>query len=281
MTTEAAWENPLMPNARLREIYLAMMQARALARAASARRGERSTHGLEACLVSPAIDLGPGDLIGDVLGGTVVDFLRGLPASGKKRKLTASCGHASSLPGAAGSVERIWTALGAAATLQAFAVRAESKDAAPAQPGVVVLYILPDEIPSALLKKMLAFAREQNLPLIFVVLPSASASMRKKTGRFSDLALSCGVPAIPTDAADAVAIYRVAQESIGHARIGGGPAVVECVKFIPAAKRRHTADAIADLKQYMLPRKVVSQAWLNREAKLFAQKIAKEKGASK
>ena len=62
-----------------------MAQARALEKALpDAKRGRAmsrlkrtTTVGLEACLVSAAVDLGPGDLVSDVLAGGVVDFLRG------------------------------------------------------------------------------------------------------------------------------------------------------------------------------------------------------------
>ena len=260
-----------MPNARLRQLYMAMMQARAFARSVPTLRGERSTLGLEACLVSPTVDLGPGDLVSDVLTGDAMDFLRGrLPPDRKKRKLTANCGQAGLLPGAVGSIERIWTAVGAAAALQSLAAH----NVPNSQPGVTVVYLLPRELPQAFLKKIFILAREKRLPLIFVMLPATTAIIDAKTGRISELALACRVPAIPTDAADAVAIYRVAQESIGHARIGGGPAVVECVHFAMAGKRPARLDAIAGLEQYMLPRKVVTQAWLNREMKAFAKRLA-------
>jgi hypothetical protein len=281
-TSGTTWENPLMPNARLRQICLAMMQARALARTAPARRNERSTVGLEACLVSPAVDLGPGDLISDVLCGSVIDFLRGLPITPNKRQgIAADCGHAATLPGSADPAERIWTAVGAATALQSLAGQTISKNDASPQMGVVMFYLLPGEVPPVLLQKTLRFAREKNLPVIFVVLPPAKNASGAKTGRFSDLALRCGVPAIPTDAADAVALYRVSQESIGHARIGGGPAVVECVPFVPVGRRLPAMDSIAGLEQYMLPRKVVTRAWLDREAKTFTQRLAKQGIASK
>ena len=79
---KVAWENPLMPNARLRQIYVAMMQARVLARTLPSRRRDRATLGNEACLVSPAIDLGAGDLVSDALGGGTIDFLRGAKLAG-------------------------------------------------------------------------------------------------------------------------------------------------------------------------------------------------------
>ena len=84
----AAYENPLIPNARLRQIYLAMLRARMLEKALPASRRMRTlpgagkayalgNTGLEACLVSTSVDLGPGDLVSDALTGGMVEFLRG------------------------------------------------------------------------------------------------------------------------------------------------------------------------------------------------------------
>ncbi len=130
--TGAVWENPLIPNARLKQIYLAMMQARTLARVLPRR--DKTTLGLEACLVSPTVDLGAGDLVSDVLAGGVVDFLRGAtlveamkPGSvAKKRGLRADCGAAGRIASPAVVAERIWAALGAAAALKGLAASAKS-----------------------------------------------------------------------------------------------------------------------------------------------------------
>jgi TPP-dependent pyruvate/acetoin dehydrogenase alpha subunit len=328
--TGAANENPLIPNARLRQIYLAMAQARALEKALPAAKRARAvqasdkstgrkfaatnstgTFGQEAALVSAAFDLGAGDVVSDALAGGVVDYLRGTPLgevlraepSKASRKLVRS-GAASSvvarLAAPPGVAERIWAALGAAAALKAATaqarceaqstakdkaeVEADATDATTAwQAGAVVVYALAGEVPAGLWKKALRFAAEQELPVVFVALPAARARGSKarsaaKTGGVSALARGCGVPAIAVDADDAVAIYRVAQESIGHARIGGGAALMECVPFVPvgsAGKARVTEDAIAGLEQYMAQRGVASRAWMEREAKAFAKRVAR------
>lgn len=300
----AAWENPLIPNARLRQIYLAMARARILLRALPSRRGDRSTLGLEACLVSAAVELVPGDLVSDTLSGGVVEFLRGATlgealrpgSAAKKRSMVADCGGAARLPAGAGAVERIWAALGAAAALKAEAVRAKGEAEAAGskakQKGVVVVYALPGEVPPALWRKVLTFAREKELPVLFVVLPAALAKGKTAKGKAraanmgqaSALALRCGVPGIPVDADDAVAIYRVAQESIGHARIGGGAALIECVPFVvegTAGKGGRTADASAVLGNYLLERRVATRSWIEREAQSFAKRLAIENAASK
>jgi TPP-dependent pyruvate/acetoin dehydrogenase alpha subunit len=258
------------------------------------------THGMEAALVSAAFDLGAGDVVGDALTGGVVDFLRGTPlgevlraepskASRRRVGKGAASSVAARLAAPPGVAERIWAALGAAAALNAAAtqarceakaeVEADATDATTRQAGVVVVYALPGEVPAGLWKKALRFATEQELPVVFVLLPAArERGSKAKVGGVSALALVCGVPAITVDADDAVAVYRVAQESIGHARIGGGAALMECVPFVPvgsAGKARKTEDAIAGLEQTMAQRGIASRAWMEREAKAFAKRVAR------
>jgi hypothetical protein len=279
-----------MPNDRLRQIYVAMAQARALGRSLPARRGHRSTVGLEASLVSPTIDLGTADLVSDAISGGVLEFLRGTVSGGKRKRLAAECGHAAQLASPPGAAERTWTALGAAAALKAEAAtrrsqaKPDSGDPA-ASSSVVVAYLWPGELQAALWRKAMTFAAEQLLPVIFVVLPpAASPSLRAaRLGAVSTLALSCGVPGIAVDGDDAVALYRVAQESIGHARSGGGPALMECIPFVlpaTAGRKAPRPDAIAGLAEYILGRRVATQAWMDREAKVFAKKMAADAAAS-
>ncbi|MDR3745576.1 MAG: thiamine pyrophosphate-dependent enzyme [Acidobacteriaceae bacterium] len=317
--TVVAWENPLIPNARLRQIYLAMTQARALEKVLPAAKRSRTveakaaaTRGLEAALVSAAFDLGPSDLVVDTLTGGVVEFLRGAAlsdvlqtekskgASRVRRAVASVCAARLSAP--TGIVERIWAAMGAAAALKSAnalartAARAEAGSEADAvgnkseddaqgaatawQAGVVVFYALPGEVPSSLWKKALKFAAEQDLPVVFVVLPAARVRGAAKVGGVSALAMGCAVPGIAVDADDAIAIYRVAQESIGRARAGGGAALIECVPFLlegkgVAAKRTANADAIATLERYLLGRGIATKIWMESEAKSFAKRLAK------
>ena len=308
--TGTAWENPLIPNERLRQIYRAMLQARALEKALPVVKrgraiglGAKTTRifGLEACLVSAAVDLGPGDLVSDALAGGAVDFLRGTALSevlrpGKakrsgKRGATVGgavvvCGAAAHLPGATNSAERLWSALGAAAALKAAQTRVEDKErgGTAREAGVVVVYVLAGELPTILWKKALKFTTDHELPVIFIVL-SERGNMAVRTGTHGArsggvcaLALGCGVPAIVVDANDAVAIYRVAQESIGHARIGGGAALMECVPFEmegAAGKARAPQDAIMALERYMVQHGVATRAWMEREAVAFAKQLAR------
>jgi acetoin:2,6-dichlorophenolindophenol oxidoreductase subunit alpha len=265
MMAEVAYENPLIPNARLKQIYLAMVRARMFGRALPARRRDGWTPGMDACLVSTSVDLGPGDLVSDALGGGVVEFLRSRKAA-KRGGVVADCGAARTLPGVAGIAERLWAAMGAAAALKA---------AATAQGGVVVMYVLPGEVSAALWRKVLGFAAEQALPILFVVMPGERGA---RSGGACVLARGAGVPGIAVDGDDAVAIYRVAQESIGRARMGGGAALIECVPFVlSGVKGKRADDAVAGMERYLLQRGVVTQAWMEREARGFARRMAAAK----
>jgi TPP-dependent pyruvate/acetoin dehydrogenase alpha subunit len=181
--------------------------------------------------------------------------------------------------------QRIWTALGAAAAVKAETARARAEAKTSGSPApsaaVVVIYAQPAELKPALWKSALDFAAKHQLPVVFVAF-SASRIQPVRAGSFSALALACGVPGIAVDVDDAVAIYRVAQESIGRARAGGGPALIDCVPFVVAGqKRTPPTHALATLERYMLHRGVCTQAWFDREARSFASWVAKQKAASK
>lgn len=277
---ETAYENPLMPNARLQQLYRAMVRMRLLGRALGAKQGGKQTLGLEAALASTSVDLGAGDLISDAIGGGVIEFLRGAglrtvlsPEKRGARGPVADCGSAGQLPRDLPVQDRALLALGAAAGLKALAAGKKLADGTSAPSGVVVLYFVAGSIPVALLRKLFMLASTEQLPVLFVALRGDKPPMR---GGLSAIASQHGIPGMPVDADDAVAIYRVAQESAGHARIGGGPALIECISFVlENAPRRKNADGIANLEQYMLQRGVAKKAWMEQESRSFQKRLTR------
>ena len=100
--------------------------------------------------------------------------------------------------------------------------------------GKVVVAFLGD-LPASpgFLDESLHFAGVHQLPILFVCRNGAASQPRgqKKTTQREDLARKAqahGVPCITVDGDDAVAVYRVATESIAHARKGSGPTLIEC-----------------------------------------------------
>ena len=305
---EAAYENPLIPNAKLRQIYVAMVRARLLGKALAKRRRGKGALGLEACLVSTSVDLGQDDFVSDAVMNGTVDFLRGAmfrstlggtvqalrdttlesvlrpDDKARRRGLKADCGAPSRLPAMPGNEERFWTAMGIALALKAQHAhgRVETNSDAARRDGVMVVYARLGEGSPALWRKVLAFAAEHLLPVLFVVLPATQRpdanAKATRPGAMSAVSHRHGVPGMAVDADDAVALYRVAQEAIARARIGGGAALMECVPFLLEDTKhlpQTTADAIEELERYMLGRGVATRRWMEREAESCARRIAK------
>jgi TPP-dependent pyruvate/acetoin dehydrogenase alpha subunit len=307
-TAEVAYENPLIPNAKLRQIYAAMVRARLLGKALAKRRRGQGALGLEACLVSTSVDLGQDDFVSDAVMDGTVDFLRGAMFESTpevtvqalrgttlesvlrpghkagRRGLKADCGAPSRLAAMPRIEARFWTAMGIAFELKAQHAhgRAETNADAAKRDGVVVVYARPGEGSPALWRNILAFAAEHLLPVLFVVLRTVQRqganAKATRPGAMSAVSHRHGVPGMAVDADDAVALYRVAQEAIARARIGGGAALMECVPFLVEGTKRlpqTTGDAIEGLERYMLARGVATKRWMEREAESCARRIVK------
>jgi hypothetical protein len=86
-------------------------------------------------------------------------------------------------------------------------------------------------------KKQLGVASRRNLPIIFVLCHNASQDPDQVASALtltSDApqALAHGVPVIAVDGDDAVAVYRVASESVSRARQLRGPTLIESVTAV-------------------------------------------------
>ena len=276
--TQPAYENPLMPNARLRQMYSAMLRSRMLTARISPqqkRPASASPLGLEACLVAPTIDLTAEDLVADAFSGGAIDFLRGRSAEqvltptrrSRSAGTLANSGAATRLVLPATGPERLWAAIGAAAALKADVTRTGAKDGP-----VLVFYARPEDAQPSIWTKALAHISAHKLPLLVVVLP-APKPQGPRTGQMATLAIRNRIPGMPVDQDDAVALYRVAQEAIGHARIGGGGALIECLRYTIEGQKAPASDAITNLAAYMLHRNVADKRWMESEAKSFARRI--------
>jgi TPP-dependent pyruvate/acetoin dehydrogenase alpha subunit len=265
-------ENPLVPNKKLRQMYASMAEARALdqridklQKGVKGRRKLESTRGQEACRVSTAIDLVPGDLVSDSQPGVVMDLLAGATIdsllkcvaafhSGKTDGATLSRDGVSRrvLPWIEDAGDRLKIAMGAALSFKTLK-----------RENVVVAYVRRGELAKWQWQQVLQLASKLDLPMIFVVLPRAVEKKQNATTNLSSQARSWGLPGIPVDASDAVALYRVAQESLGRTRTGGGPVLIECVAYkTGGTKGDSPADPLLQMKDFLLSRKICTEAWL-------------------
>lgn len=283
-------ENPLIPNARLRQIYVAMVEARVLDEYVTGSRGRSkgakgrwkldsrldSIRGQEACRVSTAIDLGPGDLVSDSQLGVVMDLLAGAKVSSLlKRAAEDGSGKNSAgvkrggtsgrlLPWIDDAGERLRMAMGAALSFKTLG-----------RANVVVAYVRSEELGKGVWRRVLELAGKLELPMIFVVLPAGKGLKRDDTQNLVAKTAGWGVPGIPVNAGDAVALYRVAQESLGRTRGGDGPVLIECVNHSMDSRGGGApGDPLVQMREFLLNRKVCSKAWLEGAVDGLRRRIA-------
>ena len=85
------------------------------------------------------------------------------------------------------------------------------------------------------------------------------------------------MPAIPVDAEDVVAMYRVAHESIARARQGGGPTRILCVTEQETARsdeQQRGAHAAANLEHWLAARGLPAHEWRQQIAAELGQEGA-------
>jgi len=273
-------ESPLVRNNTMQRMYAGMVESRILEDLAHAKRRKAKgtgVHGQEACRVSALVELEPEDLTSDVAGSVTTAFVRGvelqdvlehldsISASKKNAHKAAELHMAGLLPPIEETGDRFRVALGAALALKQNHLRK-----------VVVVFAQSHAVKASVWREVLRFAGHHELPMLFVALPEASTKRVKgaKVTALSKRATAEGVPGIPVDSNDAVALYRVAQESIGRARMGGGPALMECVTYrLEGQKKAKALDPIMMMGQTLLRRQVCSEEWLARVATSFQARI--------
>jgi acetoin:2,6-dichlorophenolindophenol oxidoreductase subunit alpha len=263
-----------MAEARALDEHIARLQKRA--KGNKGRRRLDSIRGQEACRVSTAMDLGPGDLVSDSQVGVVMDLIAGAKVSSLLKRLaeleSGKLTKGIKLGGTSGRLlpwisdvgDRLRMAMGAALSFKALR-----------RPNVVVAYVRHGEVGRGAWRTVLELAGSLELPVIFVVLPAGREEKRDGVANLSAKTARWGVPGIPVDAGDAVALYRVAQESLGRTRGGDGPVLIECVAY-PAEGGRNGApgDPLVQMKKFLLGRKMCSKAWLERAGDGMRRRIA-------
>jgi TPP-dependent pyruvate/acetoin dehydrogenase alpha subunit len=204
----------------------------------------------------------------DLLFGTPLKpFLRRIAAaiSGPQTEIAKSRDAVAALrqlPWMDATEDRLQMALGAALALKT-----------QKQGDIVMAYAYHSQLPKRAWNKILALAAQLNLPIIFVLLPEADG--KGDVTNICAQARAAGVPGIPVDATDAVALYRVSQESMGRSRGGDGPVLIECIFSGTGGQRApENSDPILHLKRFLTGRKVCTEAWANHVSDAFRKRLA-------
>jgi len=212
----------LISNQKLLEIYAAILRMSILAERSISDAGSNAgmsglPAGREAIVAGVTIDLLPEDTVLSSPQNLLPGFLREVSLQ------VILAGKDARLPGflapASGPEARFNLAIGAA-----LAGKIQGGDS------IAVLFADERETASADARAALAFAGAQELPVIFVC-DSMNENGRSRAESAADRAKACSVPGIAVDGNDAVAVYRVASESISRARLGRGPTLIDCHSF--------------------------------------------------
>lgn len=219
-------ENPLLPNRKLKDLYLLISRARAL------RRRQPGSGAIEAIIAAAHLHLEDGD------------FLSPLPGNKAAETLAAERGTSPSSP------QRLPTAAGVSVGLKlgqkerlAMAFAASGTAAARANSGW---------------QSALSFAAQSVAPLLLVCIATDKPEPRAAADTLTwpnmlKAAKPLHVPVLSVDGTDAVALFRVLQESAIRARSGGGPAVLWCV--LPSVSTP-ADDALRKLRSWMSTRNI-------------------------
>lgn len=196
-------DNPLLPQNRLRELYALMQRVRA-----TDRRKSKSAR--EALLAAALLHLSEGDLV----SGQAEDAtLRAFAPKSKAGEDAHDLPQSLRIPLCAGAARGMHTA-GTDRIAVAFA------DAG---------------MPEAGWTDALRWAYRDRLPFLLIVADDGTRVRNKASLRNAPLLLwpaltkmahGIHLPHFPVDGEDAVAVYRVMQETSARARSGGGPSVI-------------------------------------------------------
>jgi pyruvate dehydrogenase E1 component alpha subunit len=282
--------NPLIRDAKLKQLYEILLKSSLMeSRAAQLHKRRRPAlpfAGREAAIVSAAIDLRREDWIAlpprDFIGG----WVKGLPLSlvwsratglgADKRTTPASTEEASPRARVVPSVASIALQLNLA-TGVALGCKSQNKKS------VTMAFFAGRLKASRALDETLTLAAAQRLPLIAVACgeypTKATGGRRTKAGSQGDKFHPCGIPLIPVDGTDAVAMYRVAYESIHKARHGGGPTLIEALPGMatdlrPARTHGHAAvTPLSKLEEYLTAKGLFSDTWKQRLVSGFHKEL--------
>jgi TPP-dependent pyruvate/acetoin dehydrogenase alpha subunit len=230
----------LVGNAKLRQLYIAMLQCRILDTYARGMvRGLPTVRGQEAPFAGASIDLRPGDTVFST-HSVIANYLLGSDLAVIFQELHKNKQKAVPRPDT-----QIVLATGAALANR------RSKNSS-----ITIAFLPWTGEQSDTTQETLRFANENKLPVLYV----------RNAARESALP-SYGFPVIPVDANDAVAVYRVAYECMLRARQGGGPSMIECRPWIVKS------DPLRNMENYLAAKGLFTESWKQQVTGAFEQKI--------
>lgn len=227
-------DNPLLPQNRLRELHALMQRVRTLDR-------RRSTAAREALLAATLIHLSAGDLASSAADDRTIRELAPKSSAGDDAHDVPQSLRIPLCAGAARGMQTAGTDRLAVAFVEAGVRENGWADA-------------------------LQWAHRDRLPFLLIVADNGTNAERRRATNSSratapllwpeltKLGRSVHLPHFPVDGEDAVAVYRVMQETSARARSGGGPSVIWAM--LSAERLTPRQQPIKRLEAYMAAREI-------------------------
>jgi pyruvate dehydrogenase E1 component alpha subunit len=251
----------LISNLKLIQLYSSMLQCRMLDECIRILFELRklpgvypAAHGHEAAAVGVTIDLASGDTVAPSPRGFLVSFIQGVPLETIFARLRASSGNSRSAK----------TGLNIA--ISAAQAAKENKNNRIA----VAFSELSPELgpgPTQAFQQAMHVAGLHRLPVVFVC--TANLQAGSEAGLLPNQpedpthpANTQGFPRITVDGNDIVAVYRVAHETIQRVRLGRGPTLIECRRWV-------ATDPVLNMEKYLAQKGLFSAEFKSRIAAAF------------
>jgi len=255
--------SPLISNERLLALYDAMLRSRMLERRVRSLRGAKRKAvfgtGREAAVAGVLVGLKQSDALSVPQGALAPCLVKGVPV----KTIFTWLGEAgSAVPRKNTARTIIAPAADPAAQIKA-ALRVARLYRKAKNRKIVALFCEGAQVLRGEALELVRAAAAERLPVLFVCyLKSAKTEVAAK-------ACALGLPGIPVDGHDVVAVYRVASEAIAHARCGNGPTLIECKPWaVSGAKKQAPADAVGNMEEYLSRKGLFNP---ERRAKTIAQ----------
>jgi pyruvate dehydrogenase E1 component alpha subunit len=270
--------SPSDPN-MLHKLYEAMLRSRIVGehvrQLPQSRRPQPQAslrRGLEATAVGSMIEMRAGDAISSELG--LPAYLHsGLPLGLYFAELHGMCSeYLAFAPEAANSaihvMPRAQTVAARLNIAAGFALALKKSES----PKVVLVHLLDGLSALGYWHEAATLALAERLPMIFVVISEVAnaSSVGKSDAR--QRAEAYGMPGIAVDGGDAVAMWRVAQESIHRARSGTGPTLID--SQLATAAANSDEDPLRRMQHYLEKRRLWKVSWRNDLTQGITREIA-------
>ncbi len=278
----------LISGEKLTQLYAAMVKCRMLDERVRILRKEKkisgkiaSAAGREAVQVGVAIDLLAGDFVSASQRDMTVNFIKCVPLEKIFRSLFAPASSKLNARKTSAQVcnEPLNVMAASSATTAQIGIAAGVALANKMQKNGKLAVAFLDETAASQesCDELLRYASAHRLPLVLVFQNSRGDE------EIALKAQSHGIPVLPVDRDDVVAIYRVACEAFTHARKGNGPTLIECKPYCLEGQKkpRKAGDPILNMRRYLTGKGLFREEFKGKIAAGFSKELDAAVAAAK